>query len=129
MNRITGLIAVLVAFAACEGVAAAHQTTTSNGARVTMHVAPNDEPASGRPATVAVTRVAVPRRARFSFASCGCRLRVTDSSGNVVTSRRMRKRTRVTFPRAGAYRLVYSGAYRDAGKPKRFAASFAIRAS
>jgi hypothetical protein len=127
MQRLT--ILVVVALAALTGTASAHQTTTSNGARVTMHVAPNDEPRAGSPATVTVTKVAVPRRATFSSGSCGCRLRVTDSSGSVIADRAMGKRTRVTFPRPGAYKLVYSGSYRRGGKARRFAASFAIRAS
>jgi hypothetical protein len=127
MKRLT--IVVLVALAALAGTASAHQTTTSGGARVTMHVAPNDEPRAGSPATVTVTKVAVPRRAKFSFGGCGCRLRVSDSSGSVIADRAMGKQTRVTFPRSGAYKLVYEGSYRRGGKAKRFAASFAVRAS
>ena len=129
MEYSIAVVATVTALAALTGTAAAHQTTTSNGARVTMHVSPNDAPRAGSPSTVSVTRVRVPRRARFSFGGCGCRLRVTSSSGAVVANRAMSRRTRVTFPRPGAYRLVYSGSYRQGGRSKRFAASFAIRAS
>jgi hypothetical protein len=127
MKRLTVL--VVVAVAALAGTAAAHQTASSNGARVTMHVAPEDSPNAGSPATVTVTKVAVPKRAKFSFSTCGCRLKVTDSSGGVVVDKAMRKQTKVTFPAAGAYRLVYSGAYRKSGKRKKFAAAFSIRAN
>jgi hypothetical protein len=127
MKRLTVLVAVAVA--ALAGTAMAHQTAYSNGARVTMHVSPEDSPDSGSPATVTVTKVGVPKGAKFSFRSCGCRLKVTDSGGAVVIDRAMRRQTKVTFPRAGAYRLVYSGSYRKSGKRKKFAAAFSIRAN
>ena len=129
MQHSTVALATVTLLAGFTGTAAAHQTSSSNGARVTVHVSPNDEPRAGSPSTVSVTRVAVPRRARFSFGSCRCRLRVTTSGRAVVADRAMGRRTRVTFPRAGAYRLVYSGSYRQGGRSKRFAASFSIRAS
>lgn len=124
---------VLAALAAAGALttsttALAHQTVTSNGARVTLHVDPNDEPEAGRSTSIRVLKVAVPRGARFRYSSCGCRLKVSDSSGSVLLNRAMTTRTTFRFPSTGAYRLTYSGSYRKSGKRKRFAASFAIRA-
>jgi len=128
MKRLIGVVVVVVAAGALPCTAAAHQTALSNGARVTMHVSPDDAPRAGSPSTVTVTRVAVPRRARFTWGSCGCRLRVTDSSGTLVTDRRITRRARLTFPRAGAYRLVVRGSYRRGATKKSFRAAFSIRA-
>ena len=129
MNRLVlALVAALAAAAFFTIPALAHQTTISNGARVTLHVDPNDEPEAGRSTSIKVLKVAVPRRASFSFRSCGCRLKITDSAGTVLRNARMRTSTRFTFPKAGAYRLTYSGSYRRSGTRKRFNASFAIRA-
>ncbi len=130
MNRVVlALVAGLSATALFTIPALAHQTTTSNGARVTLHVDPNDEPEAGASTSIRVLKVAVPRRASFSFRSCGCRLKITNSSGTVLRNSRMGSSTTFRFPKAGAYRLVYSGSYRRSGDRKRFSASFAIRAS
>lgn len=109
--------------------AAAHQTAYSHGVAVTMHVSPDDAPAAGRPATVNIVAVDPPGRAGFSFRSGNPRLRITDSSGQVIRRGRAGRHTTVTFPRAGAYQLTFSGRYRRAGKRHSFAARFAIRAS
>ena len=130
MNRV--VLAVLAAMAAAALFtipALAHQTVTSNGARVTLHVNPDDAPEAGVTTSIRVLKVAVPRGARFSFRSCGCRLRITNSAGTVLRNAPMRTRASFRFPSAGAYRLTYSGRYTKSGKRKRFAASFAIRAS
>src|ERR687893_616541 len=50
--------------------APAHQTVTSNGARVTLHVNPDDAPEAGVTTSIRVIKVAVPRGASFSFRSC-----------------------------------------------------------
>ena len=129
MNRVVlALVATLAATAVFTIPALAHQTVSSNGARVTLHVDPNDEPEAGVSSSIRVLKVAVPRRARFSFRSCGCRLKITDSSGTVLRNAAMTTSTRFEFPKAGAYRLTYSGSYRRSGNRKRFSASFAIRA-
>ena len=129
MNRV--LLATLAATAASATFtipALAHQTVRSNGARVTLHVDPNDEPEAGKRTTIRVLRVAVPRNASFSFRRCRCRIRITNAAGAVMHESAMRTRLTFTFPRAGAYRLDYSGRYTRSGRRKRFSASFAIRA-
>jgi hypothetical protein len=129
MNRVVLALVAAVAGAAYFTIPAlAHQTVTSNGARVTMHVDPDDEPQVGRSSSIRVLKVAVPRGSRFSFSSCGCRLKITNSAGAVLRNSAMQSRTTFKFPKAGAYRLTYSGSYTRSGKRKRFAASFAVRA-
>jgi hypothetical protein len=129
MNRVAlALVASLAATAFLTIPALAHQTALSNGARVTLHVDPDDQPEAGRSSSIRVLKVAVPSRASFSFRSCGCRLKITNSAGTVLRDSRMKSRTSFTFPKSGAYRLTYSGSYRRSGNRKRFSASFAIRA-
>jgi hypothetical protein len=113
---------------AAAGTAAAHQTAYSKGVSVTLHVNPNDEPNAGRSTQVLVTRVA-PNRGRFRWKTCVCYLKITDSSGRVIVNRRAGRRSTVTFPRATAYEIVFSGRYRRSGATKRFRAKFAIRAN
>jgi hypothetical protein len=114
--------------AAVAGPAVAHQTAYDRGTAVTLHVAPDDEPVAGQPATIVVTRVRPPRRGVFRFATCSCRVRVQDSAGHVLLDRRTGKRTPFTFPAAAAYRITYSGNYRRAGKRRTFHVSFSLRA-
>jgi hypothetical protein len=112
-------------------VAQAHQTTTSKGVTVTMHVTPDDEPVAGRDSTISVTKVKV-RKGSFRWSRCSCRLKITDSSGRAVLSRSMTSRTvHFTFPRTGAYRITFSGRVkgRDGGKSRSFSTSFAVRAA
>jgi hypothetical protein len=129
LNRRIGIgaclccLALLLAAATVE----AHQTAYSKGVSVTLHVNPNDEPEAGRATQVLVTRVA-PNRGRFRWKTCVCYLKITDSSGKVIVNRRAGRRSTVTFPRATAYEIVFSGRYRRSGATKRFRAKFAIRA-
>lgn len=116
----------IAAFAAVPAVSA-HQTASSKGVSVTMHVAPNDEPPAGHPAKIVVTRVR-PGTGRFSWASCNCRLSIKDASGRVVLNRRAAKRMTFTFPRSGAYELRFSGRVKRGGKNVHFRVTFAIRA-
>ena len=130
MNRmVLALPAALAAAALMTIPAPAHQTVSSNGARVTLHVDPDDAPEAGVTTTIKVTRVVVPRGARFSFSRCRCRLKITDAAGTVLRDSGMGRSTSFRFPSTGAYRLTYSGRFTRSGKRKRFAASFAIRAS
>ena len=122
-----GALALVLALTGA-GVAGAHQTAYDRGVAVTLHVSPNDEPVARQSATINVVRVKVPSKGRFSFGSCGCRLRVTDSSGAVLLSRSAGKHTRITFPRPAAYQIVFSGSYRSGSKKRPFRATFAIRA-
>ena len=129
MSRLVlAMLAALAAAAVFTIPALAHQTVSSNGARVTLHVDPNDEPEAGVSTSIRVLKVAVPRGARFRYSSCGCRLKITNSAGTILRNAAMRTRTTFRFPSAGAYRLTYSGKYTRSGKRKRFSASFAIRA-
>jgi hypothetical protein len=110
-------------------VAYAHQTTVSNGVAVTMHIAPDDEPVAGERGSIIL--VGAKRKGwRFSRSACGCRLVVKDSSGSVLLSRRVRTRTTsFVFPRAGAYRVTFSGRVTRGSRSRSFNASFAYRAS
>ena len=108
--------------------APAHQTNSANGVSVTMHVTPDDEPLVGKSARILVTKVK-PNRGRFSWSSCKCYLRITDSSGKVVLNRKASRRMRFTFPRATAYELLFSGRVKRGGSYKRFRVAFAVRAA
>jgi hypothetical protein len=131
VNRRTGLAAFLCCAAVTLGGAVqapAHQTAYSKGVAVTLHVTPDDEPVAGKQARILVTEVDPPRRGKFSWKSCACYLRVSDSSGRVVLNRRAGKRTSFKFPRTGAYEIVFSGRYKRDGRTKRFRTTYAIRA-
>lgn len=128
-HRRVALATVATCLTAGAVPALAHQTAYSRGVAVTLHVNPDDEPVAGTPASVIVERVKVPRMGRFSFSSCGCRLRITDSGGRVLLDRRVARRTTFTFPTATAYQLRYSGRYRVGKATRTFRASFAIRAA
>jgi hypothetical protein len=104
-----------------------HQTESSKGVSVTVHVTPDDEPVAGRVATI--TAKVRPSRGRFSWRSCKCYLRITDSSGRVVLNRRAKRTQKFTFPRATAYEIVFSGRVKRGGSFKRFRVDFAVRAS
>jgi hypothetical protein len=104
-----------------------HQTESSKGVSVTVHVTPDDEPVSGRVSTI--TARVKPSRGRFTWRSCKCYLRITDSSGRVVLNRRAKRTQRFTFPRATAYEIVFSGRVKRGGSYKRFRVDFAVRAS
>ena len=129
MIRIATMCVVLACTLALATSAWAHQTTTNNRATVTMHVTPEDEPIAGEPSSIGVTRVAVPKGATFNWNTCQCRIRVTSSAGKVVVDRAFRRSTTATFPESSAYSIRMSGRYKQAGKWKRFTASFAVRAS
>jgi hypothetical protein len=109
--------------------ATGHQTKTNKGVSVTMHVTPDDEPVSGQSSRIIVSKVRAGSY-RFSWRSCACYLRISDSASDVVLNRRVRQRTtRFTFPRATAYEIVFTGRVKRGSKSKRFRTSFAIRAS
>jgi hypothetical protein len=110
--------------------ASGHQTASSRGVAVTLHVLPDDEPVAGQPATIVAVKVAPPKRGRFTFASCACRVKVATATGKVLLNRRTGKRTPFIFPDPAAYEITYSGSYRAPhGKAKHFSAVFALRAS
>jgi hypothetical protein len=110
------------------GMAPGHQTESSKGVSVTMHVTPEDEPIAGRVSTITVSKIR-PNRGRFSWRTCKCYLRISDSSGKVVLNRRAKRTQKFTFPRATAYEIVFSGRVKRGGTFKRFRVDFAIRAS
>jgi len=123
-------------FACCTAIlftlgataATGHQTESSKGVSVTMHVTPEDEPIAGRSSKILVTKVK-PNRGRFSWKSCRCYLRISDSAGKVVLNRKARRSQSFTFPRASAYEIVFSGRVKRGGSFKRFRVDFAVRAS
>lgn len=119
----TATILLLLGAAAAPG----HQTESSKGVSVTVHVTPDDEPVAGRVSTI--TARVKPSRGRFTWRSCKCYLRITDSSGRVVLNRRAKRTQRFTFPRATAYEIVFSGRVKRGGSFKRFRVDFAVRAS
>jgi hypothetical protein len=121
-------IAVAAITAASAVPALAHQTAYNRGTAVTLHVNPDDEPVAGQRATIIVEKVKPPKGGKFTFSSCRCHLRVTNSSGAVVLDRAAGKRTSITFPDAAAYRIQFSGRYRKGSRTRTFSASFAIRA-
>jgi hypothetical protein len=132
-----GRIGRMSAFACCiatiplmigAATAPGHQTESSKGVSVTMHVTPEDEPIAGRSSKILVTKVR-PNRGRFSWRSCKCYLRVSDSAGKVVLNRRARRSQSFTFPRASAYEIVFSGRVKRGRSFRRFRVDFAIRAS
>jgi hypothetical protein len=118
---------MLLVFGAAS--APGHQTKSNKGVSVTMHVTPDDEPVSGQPSRVIVSKVRAGSW-RFSRKACACYLRISDSTGDVVLNRKVSQRTtRFTFPRATAYEIVFTGRVKRGSKTKRFRVSFAIRAS
>lgn len=130
MQRSGRLAVCAIAFAligVCAVPALAHQTAYNKGVGVTLHVTPDDEPVAGRSSKIAVTRVRAGSY-RFSWRTCVCYLRVTDSRGAVVLNRRAGRTIRFTFPRASAYTITFSGRVKRNGRTKRFRVSFAIRA-
>ncbi len=124
-----GAVIACVATFAFAPMAFAHQSTTSNGINVTIHVAPDDEPTAGQPATIVFVSA---KRPGWSLhrTSCGCRIKVSDSTGSELLNRRVTTRTTAfTFPRSGAYRVTISGRLKRGSKSKSFAASFTYRAN
>ena len=124
-------------FACCLGImllafgvstAPGHQTESNKGVSVTMHVTPDDEPVSGQSSRIIVSKVR-PSRGSFSWRSCACYLRISDSAGNVVLNRKAKRTQRFTFPRATAYEIVFTGRVKRGSTYKRFRVKFAIRAS
>jgi hypothetical protein len=129
-GRISTFACCTATFLLMLGAAAApgHQTESSKGVSVTMHVTPEDEPIAGRTSTILVSKVR-PNRGRFSWRSCKCYLRISDSSGKVVLNRRAKRSQTFTFPRATAYEIVFSGRVKRGSSFKRFRVDFAVRAS
>ena len=129
-GRISAFACCTAAILLTLGAATApgHQTESSKGVSVTLHVTPEDEPIAGRTSKIIVTKVR-PNRGRFSWKTCKCYLRISDSSGKVVLNRRA-KRTQTS--RSHAQRPTRScsrAAYKRGGSFKRFRVDFAVRAS
>ena len=119
-------VAALAIAPALTAPALGHQTVINRGVAVTLHILPDDEPKAGQPATIVAVKVSPPKRGRFAFKTCACRVKVTNASGRVLLDKRTGKRTKFTFPTAAAYEITYSGGYRAKGGKKRtFSATFA----
>jgi hypothetical protein len=126
--RAAALAVAATAAPALTASALAHETVTDHGVAVTMHVLPGDEPQAGQPATIVIVNVK-PSSGRFTFGSCGCRIKVSTAAGRVLLDRRTRKRTPFVFPDPAAYEVTYSGGYRArGGRTKQFSTTFALRA-
>ena len=125
------LAVAVIAASALTAPALAHQTVVDpRGVAVTMHVLPDDEPVAGKPATIVVVKVKPPRRGRFTFRRCACRIEVSTAAGRVLLNRRAAKRTPFVFPDPAAYEITYSGSYRaKGGTSRRFSTTYAIRAN
>ena len=132
-----GRIRRISAFACCTatilltlGAATApgHQTESNKGVSVTMHVTPDDEPVAGASSRVIVTKVR-PNRGKFTWKSCKCYLRISDSTGKVVLNRKAKRTTIFSFPEATAYEILFTGRVKRGGSFKRFRVDFAVRAS
>jgi hypothetical protein len=123
-------VAVTAWVCARPPAALAHQTAVDNGAAVTVHVNPDDEPVAGRPAYLYVTKVAVRRRARFRWSRCECRLSVTNVAGEPIVDMDVRssKAIPIVFPDDDVYTIGVSGRYRKRRRWKPFSVYFAIRA-
>lgn len=137
-RRLDGVVTlVALSLAASVGMfahapaALAHQTAIDNGAAVTVHVNPDDEPIAGRTAYLYVTKVAVGRRGRFRWSRCGCRLVVTSTAGEPIVDMdvRSRKAIPILFPQEGTYTIGVSGRYRKRRRWKPFSVYFGIRAN
>jgi hypothetical protein len=121
-----GVAAVcLLALLALAPAASAHQSTSSDGVTVTMHIAPDDEPVAGQPATLVLVSA---KRRGWRRGDAAVRLRVTDATGRAVLDRRVRTRATFTFPRSGAYRVTWSGRLHKGSRTRPFSAAFTYRA-
>ena len=89
------------------GAACAHDRETNNGVSVTVHIAPDDEPIATQPATIVVEKVET--KAKFTWATCRCAWKISDSSGAVLYQKPAKAKTSFVFPATGAYQLTFSG--------------------
>ena len=130
MSKIRLRTALLACFAVAligAGVASAHQTLVNNGVAVTLHVTPNDEPVAGEVAQLLVPKVKT-RTGKFSWATCRCTIKVSDSAKNVLLNAPATPRTEFTFPGPAAYKIEVAGRVLRKGKWAVFHVAFAIRA-
>ncbi len=104
------LAVALVSFAVAltgAGVASAHDRETQNGVTVTVHVNPDDQPIAAQQATIVVEKIET--KATFTWATCRCTWRISDSTGAVLYQGPARVRTPFVFPASGAYQLTFAG--------------------
>ena len=70
------------------------------------------------------------RRGTFTWKTCRCSLRISDSAGALLyQSKSATRRTPFVFPRAGAYKVTFSGRVKRVGRWHSFTVSDAVRAS
>ena len=92
-----------------------------------MHVDPDDDPIATQPAAMVVEKVET--KTTFSWATCRCTWKITDSSGAVVFSGAAKPRTPFTFPASGAYQLSFAGRVKvTKTRWRTFRINFAFRA-
>ncbi len=128
VKRSCVVLAALAVGLACAGAAQAHQTASNKGVSVTVHVTPNDEPLVGQTALILVPRVKPGKLGKFSWATCRCTLKVSDSALTVLRRGPALPRNEFVFPEAAAYRIDFAGRVRRSGKWVWFKVWFAIRA-
>ena len=92
---------------AAAGIAGAHDRETNNGVTVTLHIDPDDDPVATQPATLVVEKVET--KATFSWTTCQCAWKISDSTGAVLFKGKAKARTTFTFPAPGAYQVSLSG--------------------
>jgi hypothetical protein len=130
-RTLVGVLASTAIVLIAAATASAHQIASNNGVAVQVHVDPNDEPVAGEPTTVWVVRVK-PLKARFTWATCACRLKVFDSSGSVLLNTAVKTpRTPITFPEGKAYGITMTGRVKRTDVKNRwrtFKVTYAIRA-
>ncbi len=128
MQRLCAVALAGVVVLVGSGVASAHDRETSNGVTVTVHYDPNDEPIAGERSTLVVEEVET--GSKFSWATCNCTWRISNSSGAVVFKGPARPRTPFVFPAAGAYELTLAGRVKATKTRWRwFKINYAIRAN
>lgn len=129
--RLAVMAIAATAVLAMSTSAFAHQFASSNGATVRLHVDPDDEPVAGQPSTLWLVGVKVKKGAKFSYATCACKIKVATATGEVLLDQRVSKpRTPFVFPESAAYQITVSGKYRTKTKKlKSFTTNFVIRAS
>lgn len=128
MHRPLAVVLVCLALSLLgAGVARAHDRQTNNGVSVTVHISPDDQPIATQPSTIVVEKVET--KAKFTWATCKCAWKISDSSGAVLYQRPARARTPFVFPSSGAYQLAFSGRVKVAkNRWRTFRIAFAFRA-
>ena len=93
-----------------------------------MHVTPDDEPVAGQESRIIVSKVR-PSKGSFSWKSCACYLRISDSTGNVVLNRKAKRNDVVHVPEGDRLRDRVHRSREARKQVQALPRDFAIRAS